>query len=310
MFQKECLKGILFSYPQFILLQFISLCDTIGLMKLVMMKGLPGSGKSTEAFRLVKEEGYKRVNKDDLRAMIDGGKWSKDNEPLIKSIEGEMTRILLKRGFNVVVDDTNFGWEESWEQIAKIYEADFEIKFIDTPIDECIKRDAKRGDKSVGAEVIFRMYNQYILPNIKKPRYNKDLPDAYIFDIDGTLAHMKGRKPFDWGKVGEDSLDENVAHVLDALRFQGRKILIVSGRSSIAKGETEQWLEENDIKYDALFMRPAGDNRKDAEIKKELYDNNIKDKYNVLGVFDDRDQVVSLWRSLGLTCFQCAYGAF
>lgn len=58
-----------------------------------------------------------------------------------------------------------------------------------------------------------------------------------------------------------------------------------------------------------LLMRPKKDNRKDSVIKKELFDK-IKDKYNIQYVFDDRDQVVEMWRELGLTCLKVADGNF
>lgn len=45
-------------------------------------------------------------------------------------------------------------------------------------------------------------------------------------------------------------------------------------------------------------------------MKKEIYEKYIKGKYNVMGVFDDRDRVVEMWRSIGLTCFQVDYGKF
>jgi hypothetical protein len=41
-----------------------------------------------------------------------------------------------------------------------------------------------------------------------------------------------------------------------------------------------------------------------------LYDTFVKDNYKVLLVLDDRDQVVRMWRELGLTCFQVDYGDF
>jgi len=50
--------------------------------------------------------------------------------------------------------------------------------------------------------------------------------------------------------------------------------------------------------------------RKDVIIKQEIYEEHIKDKYDVLFVMDDRNQVVEFWRSIGLTCFQVAEGNF
>jgi hypothetical protein len=57
-------------------------------------------------------------------------------------------------------------------------------------------------------------------------------------------------------------------------------------------------------------MRKSGDYRKDYEVKKEIYETYIKDKFNVLCVLDDRQSVVDMWRSLGLTCLQVNYGDF
>jgi hypothetical protein len=55
-------------------------------------------------------------------------------------------------------------------------------------------------------------------------------------------------------------------------------------------------------------MRPEGSMEKDTVVKKALYDEHIKSRYNVLGVFDDRPCMVRLWRSLGLFCFDCGNG--
>lgn len=58
-----------------------------------------------------------------------------------------------------------------------------------------------------------------------------------------------------------------------------------------------------------VFMRPSGDYRSDVDIKREIYDNYIKDKYDVLFAIDDRKKIVDLWRSLGIVCLDCAgYG--
>ena len=76
---------------------------------------------------------------------------------------------------------------------------------------------------------------------------------------------------------------------------------------------TEQWLdlhvgEEN---YDKLILRDKGDYRKDCYVKYDIYNNHIKDNWNIISVFDDRNQVVDMWRNgLRLQCFQVADGNF
>lgn len=62
--------------------------------------------------------------------------------------------------------------------------------------------------------------------------------------------------------------------------------------------------------YEALYLRPNGDKRKDYVVKRQIYEESVKDKFNVLFVLEDRDQVVKMWREIGLTCFQVEYGDF
>lgn len=274
--------------------------------RLLVLKGLPASGKSTYARELV-AKGWKRVNKDDLRAMIDCGKWSRENEKQVLATERNIVEGYLRSGYNVVVDDTNFSHEEMWRQIASQHNADFTVEFFDIPVDECIKRDAKRGDKSVGAEVILRMYNQYLRPELQP--ISSEMPDAYIFDIDGTLAKMDGRSPYDYTKVLTDKPNRDIVKLNRTLsRFT--TVFVLSGREASCIEDTKQWLRDNDIFFDDLIMRETGDRRDDRIVKKEMYEKYIKGKWNVVGVFDDRDRVVSMWRDQGLTCLQVDYGSF
>lgn len=134
---------------------------------------------------------------------------------------------------------------------------------------------------------------------------------AFIFDIDGTLALRVDRGPFDWRRVGEDVCNSSVVAVVRALELSGAKIVYVSGRPENVRLATEQWIRDHIGVVGPLFMRPERDNRSDVEIKREIYLREICPTYEVLGVFDDRSRVVKLWRDeLGLTCFQVADGDF
>ena len=137
----------------------------------------------------------------------------------------------------------------------------------------------------------------------------RTLPSAVLCDIDGTLAIKGDRSPFDWKRVGDDTLNQTINRVLLALGHVN-EIIFMSGRDSICRPETQAWLEDNGWMHQKLYMRPAADNRKDSVIKRELYETHIRGSYDVLCVLDDRDQVVRMWRELGLTCLQVAYGDF
>lgn len=281
-------------------------------MKLLMLKGLPGSGKSTYAKELVRNDDWYRVNKDDLRAMVHDSQWGKEREKFILHWRDEIIKDSLGGLKNVVVDDTNLApkHEITLRAIAHVYKAEFEVKFFDTPVEECIKRDLARPN-SVGSKVIVDMYNQFLKPGpaIYTPPPNK--PTAILCDIDGTLAHMTDRGPFEWAKVGNDTLDTTVCDILKLYHSQGYQVILLSGRDGSCHTQTIRWLSDNHVPYDGLLMRTADDMRKDSIVKREIFDASIRDHYNVLFVLDDRDQVVKMWRNeVGLKVLQVAEGDF
>ena len=136
-----------------------------------------------------------------------------------------------------------------------------------------------------------------------------DKPRCVICDIDGTLAHnLSGRNIYDYTRVIEDTPDPLVCAVVDSLDFtfgdDYLDIIIVSGREDSCRQETEEWLEHNDIPFDALYMRQEGDRRDDVIVKEEIYKKYIEPNYCVLGVIDDRPKVARNWRQLGLKTMQ------
>lgn len=283
-------------------------------LKMVMLKGLPASGKSSLA-KMLAESGYYRVNKDDIREMLFGEHYKRKHEKQVIWTRDAMIRAALGHGKSVVVDDTNFNpvHEKALRKMAQEFNAEFEVNdsFLKVPVEECIRRDLKRS-KPVGERVIRSMYHQYIKSPENAPEYDEELPYVVISDIDGTLAHMTTRlkfgdkAPYAWKYVGEDEADPAVAFMIDALFETERTDLIIfSGRDEVCRPETEDWLERNDIAYKALYMRPENDNRPDTQIKREMYEEHIKGKYNVLAIIDDRPSVCRMWRDeLGLKVFQ------
>ena len=143
-----------------------------------------------------------------------------------------------------------------------------------------------------------------------------------IFDLDGTLALIDKRRAistkdngkmdwakfFDPGMVDLDNPNTPVITMANLLSSQYR-IWILSGRSDITHQATINWLAKHNVTYDHLVMRPQN----------HLYmaDNDLKQMWldsigveNVAMVFDDRQQVVDMWRQNGLTTFQVADGDF
>jgi len=267
--------------------------------KILLLSGLPASGKSTYA----KELGYKRINKDDLRMMIDNGKWSKGNEKIILHARDEMIGLFMALGHNIVIDDTNFDPKHK-EHIQGLifehendYEYELEEKFIDTPLGECILRDSKR-ENPVGKKVIINMFEKYLKPEPKK--FIPGLPECIICDIDGTIAQCGDRNIYDGSKAHLDTVIEPVADVVRQYLGGLVKVIFLSGRDEEYRGVTEKWLVDKGLWNGQLFMRKNGDKRADYIVKKELYEEHIKGRYNVTFVLDDRKQVKRMWVQEGL----------
>ena len=149
-----------------------------------------------------------------------------------------------------------------------------------------------------------------------------------IFDLDGTLALIDERRKvsekengkLDWDKFFDPKnieLDEPnppVIKMAQILAETGYKIAILSGRSKATRDATRDWLNQYNVPYNILKMRPTSHPWKFMDDRKlkarwfgDLFANHIEEP-EVLCVFDDRQKVVDMWREIGLTCMQVAPG--
>lgn len=311
--------------------------------KLIILRGLQGSGKTTWAKEFIAKElasGNTRVMnvcRDDLRAMHGLGKQPSSFEGTITQLQHVMIRSGLKDGCTVLSSDTNLkaSYVKDLLKIAALFNAEVEFVDFHIALEECIRRDQLRTD-SVGEAVIRSFYNRYFNKgNFPKfPALNESitefevyvpditLPKAFIVDIDGTIAKLNGRSPYDHTRVLEDLPHQDVINLISDLRQMDYKIIFVSGRVDSCKHTTLEWLHihapqlyamgfDSDADYvSPLYMRKTGDSRTDTIIKYEIFDEHIRNKYNVIGVFDDRNSVVAFWREIGLRVYQVNEGNF
>jgi predicted kinase len=145
-------------------------------MKLIITKGLPGAGKSTWAKAWAKEKPQERIriSRDDIRNMF-GEYWVPQREGVVTEAEWTMVQAALSRGYDVCVDATNFHskTDKSVEMVCGlVFQAtgervEVEIKEFDTPLEECIRRDAARpvGGGFVGEKVIRDFHEKYCIKN-------------------------------------------------------------------------------------------------------------------------------------------------
>ena len=295
-------------------------------MKLLILSGIPCSGKSTLAKQFIRgKTDWVIVNRDSFR-LGRGEYWIPSQESYITKLEEFAIEEAFRAGLNVISDNTNLNPKtiDKLKEIAETYGAEVEEKFFNVSLKEAISRDLERGQKggiSVGKKVIEEFYYKYIKDRrdsmyIDRPYLDVldpyRLPFCIICDIDGTIANMQGRSPYDYSKVLSDKPDTHIINVVETLvsSIDNCQLIFVSGRPNHCRDTTLEWLDIH-INVDfKLYMRETGDSRKDSIVKEEIYNEYIKDKYNVICVFDDRNQTVAKWRELELLTFQVADGNF
>jgi predicted kinase len=304
--------------------------------RLIILRGISGSGKSTWA----RNQNAVVVSRDDLRTALFGFDYHSQtpdfaSEELVTAAEHAAIKAALKAGKDVISDNTNLRpkFAQKIADIGYALGAQVEVKVFEVTSSVGMSRvqeRARSGGRLVPPEVILKQHSQLAGTKNWKPEfwsptpYNGTLgmPKAVLFDIDGTLAHMGDKRgPFDWKKVGVDDPDFNVIQLAQWIKYGMRFakgmefdrdafVILMSGRDAVCRPETEDWLDLCEVPFDALFMRPEGDMRKDSIVKDELFENHVAPYYDVVAVFDDRNQVVDMWRAKGLTVCQVAEGDF
>lgn len=285
----------------------------------IMTIGVSCSGKTTWAREYVEHmkthgQNWKIVCRDDIREVIyvrnkrqpfewSKWKWKWEKEVTEKQTEMITSHALDQNVDGIIIADTNLS-PKTRRQLTDLLtknnfyvtEKVFSISFFDA-----CQRDAAR-QNGVGFHVIAQQYENWNEQYGLRGEYvaTPNLPKAVIVDVDGTVAQMIDRGPFEWHKVSSDRPREHVIDIVKGLHLQGYHVIFMSGRSAECFKETQQWLQNYVGCFFSLFMRDVDDNRDDRLVKKDLFDRHVKDWFNVQIVLDDRPKVCRLWQDMGL----------
>jgi hypothetical protein len=114
--------------------------------------------------------------------------------------------------------------------------------------------------------------------------------EIVICGLDGVLALIEHRLHHLYNEEGvkhwdrfHDACDDDMPNLplidrLNQARDEGVPVIIISGRSSSVKEKTEQWLSRWHIGYDALWLRPARDFSRAAELKASIIEQHYSDR--------------------------------
>lgn len=297
--------------------------------QIIILVGPPGSGKSTLA-KEYEAKGYIRVSQDDQ------GKLNH------MSVFG--SAIFANR--DIVVDRMNFDKKQREKYFTPAKLAGYKTKIIvlHQPQAVCLERMLKReGHPTITDEkgarsalhTFFTKYERSTQDEADEVEFvypEGDKPLCTLIDLDGTLCNIEHRLHFvqgpgkkDWKNfmynIPGDSVNEWCRQIIKAFRYGnqcGAQIIYCSGRGSEYRGQTKDWLRENNLLSDCyendawgrpvhehLYMRERRDHRADTTIKEIILDFEILTRFTPLFAVDDRPNVCRMWRSRGITCLQC-----
>lgn len=154
-------------------------------MKIIVLQGVPASGKSTWAKNFVKDKlDYVIVSRDSIRRST-GKYWVPEREDYISSVEQDSVKNALEHNLNVIIDATNLSNKSIlyWKSIASFYNAEIEFKKFNISFDEAYKRDCKR-EYRVGYDCLVQFFTKYFpeIPIQLKKRFEQiTLPQALVF---------------------------------------------------------------------------------------------------------------------------------
>lgn len=316
---------------------------------LYIFRGLPGCGKSTRAREMQKSLGGIVVERDEIRYMLFGTYYDPAivDEKLVTEYQNALIEMSLQMRMTVFVSDMNLRNSYVKTLVEKAWKFNSEYDIIDmtdVSLELCVlnnKSDERyEKGKVVDEDVIIELYRRFIRGSIyplplfftgakvteaKREQYVPDTTrnEAVIVDIDGTIARMHNRGPFEEGKVIDDLPIKNVIKMVENAMMNDITVIFMSGRTDACREDTLKWLKRelpwlamtfgdvDDFSWELHMRRSVEDRgRPDDDVKYDLFMKHVATRYNVLYVLDDRDKVVKMWREIGLTCAQVAEGNF
>ncbi len=310
--------------------------------RIIFTVGAPRAGKTRWAHQEVARRGLQevqRVNLDDFLTMTHGREFGPLSSPdlkIVKRIIMNVIRTIAESGRDVIVDGPNLSTRfpnQVRDELGDQHQYAIQ-DFTGKPLEFCIDNDRHRYTKNpwayVGSDEVSKAWNQAQalrrrfggegLPlwveelnrsdGIVPYAADQNLPKAVLVDIDGTLAAANSGCPCGTPRCVTDDLQHRLGDMLRELApNHGCQMVILTGRDEENRDELFEWLTAKDVGCDDVHMRLRGDTRRDNVVKLELFNRHVRDRFNIVAAFGDRDPAVRLWRRLGLLTCAIRFGA-
>lgn len=301
---------------------------------IIFTRGLPASGKSTwaKAWVAADPENRVRINKDTIRHELfgDATRHDKTASGLVAAEENNQIQKAVKAGKDIILDNTyvitpqvtkKLKFLRNLKGVQNITHRDFPIT-----LEEAKRRNSQR-ERQVPEEIMDG-FSKFLGPKGQFPVFPGTYPTTpvvlpetknptYAFDMDGTLVDTrdvvhwvqrdKDRDYDSFHRLSEFSpANESVKAIALSAKKRGYSVIITTARSEDYRETTQKWLDDHNVPYDNIFMRPRTDSRPDYFIKKDMFAI-ITEHYRILKVVDDNPQAIQAWKEVGASVIEIPY---
>lgn len=144
-------------------------------LDIVLVGGLPGSGKSHFSNSYFNRDGRQRINRKELRRLLYemtnfGDAWREEyfndhDELLVKHVERKILEHLLQNRHPVLIDNTSVSVQsrQYYVGIAHQFRKSIGAIFLNVPIAKCMARNRNREDQ-ISESIISNLYAALVVP--------------------------------------------------------------------------------------------------------------------------------------------------
>lgn len=131
--------------------------------KLIMLVGVPGSGKTTLSKRIV-AKGFHYMNADSIRLELYGDEKTQGDPAAVFEIFFQKLEKAMAEKLSIIIDNTNLNPKHRKQILDRAatfayqYE-DIQLWLLDVPLATCLERNRKR-ERAVEEDIVTNMYHE------------------------------------------------------------------------------------------------------------------------------------------------------
>jgi|AGTN01.1.fsa_nt_gi Predicted kinase len=131
------------------------------LKKLILLIGIPASGKTTLAQKII-AKGFAYINADKIREELYGNAAEQGDKEEVFALFFKRLEEMMSEGGNIIIDNTNLNPKQRkpiLDRAVAFGYSDVQLWLLDMPLELCLERNRSR-ERIVPEDIVANMYNE------------------------------------------------------------------------------------------------------------------------------------------------------